>query len=226
MRRYVYMILGLPLLLCIILFAISAAVNGIDEAFKLSLEGPRKLFCSVIDVCDDDSMGTEVVSVTEIWTRIHERALLDVGKYETRKDWRAEISTWPVTHSMGMRATTSITLALNLGNILPEDIVVDEENKTITVTLPQVQPAECFLSEIEFHSESCLLVCDDLKKDLQEKAIEDVLDSDGLEVELVAAYERAKPIIGGLISPVARDYVINFVQRPEAPNPIESGSCN
>lgn len=226
MKRILYGSLLIIAFLCIGIFALSVALNGFQEALELSFSVPRNLFCTVTALCDVSGNGeTKVVDTQEIWTRIHDRALLDVGKYETRKDWKAERTTWPVTHSMRMRATVSVTMVINLQLVTEEDIVVDDENETITITLPQVQPAECFLSEIEYYDESCLLVCGDLENDLQEKAQESVLDSDELDTALDEAFINGQPAIAAFITPVT-DYQVVFVKSTENPPRVESGSCN
>lgn len=225
-RRIAIWALAVPIVLCVGLFLVAAAVNGVDDALKLTFSAPRNLFCSVVKFCDVSGEGTQIVDTDDLWTRIHDRALLDVGKYETRKDWKAEQTTVVVTHSMRMRATVSVTMVVNLENILPEDIVVDNDAQTIVVTMPPAQPAECFLSDIEYHDQSCLLVCDDLEDKLQENAIESVLDSDELDTALTDAYRQAQPIISGLLAPVARGYTISYVQRTGTPPRIESSSCN
>ncbi len=225
-RRILVTIAVIPVALFMGLFAISAAVNGFDEALELTFSAPRNLFCSVMPFCDVNDGEANIVDTQEIWTRIHERALLDTGKYETRRDWKAERTTWPVTHSMRMRATMHVTMGVNLDNLLPEDIVVEEDSQSVTITLPPTQPIECFLTDIEYYDESCLLICGDLEQDLQEKARQNVLDSDELQLALDDAYQQAESVVSGLIAPAAEGYTIQFVQSAVSPPPIESGSCN
>ncbi len=224
-KRIISIIIAAPLVILLLLFVIVAVTQGIDEALELTWSAPRNLFCSIAPFCDVDD-ETEVVDLGELWTRIHERALLDIGKYETRQSWRAEQTTWPVTHSMRMRATVHVTMGINLDNLTEEQIAIDEQNQTITITMPQVQPVECFLEDIEYYDESCLLVCDDLKQELQVVARRNVMGSDELAAELINARQRAEVEVSNLIEPFIEDYTLQFVTNPEAPPPIESGSCN
>lgn len=224
-QRIYVAIIVLPIILCIGMFAISAAVNGVDEAVDLAISTPRNLFCSIVPFCDAPNEETEVIDEELLWTRIHERALLDVGKFEQRRVWRAERSTFVVTHSMRMRATLNVTIGVNLDNTGPDDIIVDEADKTITVTLSQAQPVECFLDNIEYYDRSCIGVCGDLEDDLVDDALDSWRDNEELQIELEAAYLRATREVTALIEPLAEDYTITFVQNPEAPPPITSGSC-
>lgn len=215
----------LPFFLLVGLFLVAGFINGFDEALRLSFSAPRNLFCSVVDFCDVDE--GEVVKVDEIYSRIYERSLLDVGKYETRNDWRATSTTVVVTNSMRMRATAHVTLALNLELMSPDDIVVDENAKTVTITTPPVQNAECFLTDIDYYDESCLPgTCGDLERRLQRTALDDAKNSTELERERGAAMERGQTTIAALIDPLASDYDILFRISDEAPPPVPGGSCN
>jgi hypothetical protein len=228
-KKWASLIVGLPLMACFGLFLLSGFINGFDEAFGLIFDTPRDLFCSIVPFCDVET-ETEVVNTQILWTKIHERAVLDVGKYETHGEWRAtrrtSVLVGSVTHSMKMEATVSVTMGLNIENVEQEDIVVDDENQTVTVTLPQAQPIECFMDDIEYFDRSCVLVCDDLERDLREKAMEDVLGRDELATALDEAYENAQSVIAGLIDPLANDYDIFFVQDTEVPLRLDSSSCD
>jgi hypothetical protein len=228
-KKWASLIVGLPLMVCFGLFMLSGFINGFDEAFKLLFDTPRDLFCSVMPFCDVET-ETEVLNTAKLWTRIHERAVLDVGKYETREEWRAtqrtSLGIASVTHSMRMRATVSVTMGINLESVLPEDIVVDNENETVTVTLPQVQPIECFMADIEYFDRSCVAVCGDLERRLREDAMEDVIKSDGLSEALVGAYAEVQSTVASLIDPLVNEYDIFFVQDLEAPPRLTSSSCD
>ncbi|NDJ86125.1 MAG: DUF4230 domain-containing protein [Chloroflexi bacterium] len=227
LRQLTTLVLALPMVALILLFVIAAAVNGVGEAVELTLSAPRNLFCSIVPFCDvGDGDETEIVDSEQIWTRIHERSVLDTGKYETRQSWKAERTTWPVTHSMRMRATVHITMGVNLDNISREDIIVDDENESVTIVMPRAQPVECFLTEIEYYDESCLLVCDELEQDLQRKALERVQDSDEVAAEINLAYERAEADLAVLLTPFVEDYDLVFQQDTETPPRVEGSSCD
>ncbi len=224
-RNTITLILIIPTLLLLGLFVAAGINNGFDEAFNLVITAPRNLFCSIVSFCEPDD-ETTVVREDELWTRIYERALLDTGKYETRGNWLARRTTFFVTHSMRMQATVSVTMALNLGNIEPSDIVVDNDEQTVTITLPPAQPVECFLTDIVYSDRSCVGVCGELEQDLVAIAERDVYQSEELTVELVNAYERGKVALAALISPLAQDYELIFLQDEMPPAPIESSSCD
>lgn len=228
-KKWASLIVGLPLLACFILFMLSGLVNGFGEAFSLLLDTPRDLFCSVMPFCDVET-ETEVINTEVLWTRIHNRAVLDVGKYETREEWRAtqrtSLGITSITHSMRMRATVSVTMGLNLELVDPEDIVVDDDNQSVTITLPPTQPIECFMEDIEYFDRSCVAVCGDLERKLREEAMDDVVESEELDVALVGAFEEAQSTIAGLIDPLINDYEIIFVKDEEVPPSLDSSSCN
>ncbi len=224
-QRIFVAILAIPIVLCIGAFAISAAVNGVDEAVDMALSTPRNLLCSIVPFCDSTAEEAEIVDEQLVWTRIHERALLDLAKYEQRRDWRATVTTVFVDHSMRMRATVNVTLAINLDNTHREDIVVDDETETITITLSQAQPVECFLTDIEYYDRSCIGVCGELEDKLLDQARDSWQNDDNLQIRLDEAFERGKIEITNLIEPIAKGYTIELIQDPEPPPPITSGSC-
>ncbi|PJF39053.1 MAG: hypothetical protein CUN55_15470, partial [Phototrophicales bacterium] len=154
-RNTIILILLLPSLVLIGLFFTAGISNGFNEAFELVFTIPRNLFCSATGLCEVSDNDAKTIQEDEIWTRLYERALLDTGKYEIRGSWRAERTTLFVTHSMRMNATVSVTMAINLENISPDDIVVDNEAQTVTIAIPPAQPVECFLTDIEYTDRSC-----------------------------------------------------------------------
>jgi hypothetical protein len=180
---------------------------------------------------DGESTGAVVaVDVESVWMRIHDRGVLEVSRYETRAEWRAtqqtSLGTTSVVHSMRMRATVDVRIGINLENVSLEDIVVDDENQTVTVTLPQTQPIECFIDDIEYFDRSCVVVCGDLERTLREEAMDDVLESEELAVAMAGTYEEVQSTIVGLIDPLANDYDIFFVQDTEIPLRLDSSSCD
>lgn len=223
-RNTVIWILLIPSLLLIGLFMVAGLNNGFDEAFDLVVSVPRNLFCSATGLCDVDE--TTGIREDEIWTRLYERALLDTGKYEYHGVWRAERTSFMITHSMRMEATVSVTLALNLANVTPDDIVVDNDAQTVTITIPPAQPVECFLTDIEYRDRSCAGTCGELEQDLASIAENDVYTSEELQLELINAYGRGKTILATLVDPLIDDYTLTFVQDEVPPPPIESTSCD
>ena len=199
-KRTINFVILVPILILVGLFVASGISNGFDEAFNLFFSAPRNLFCSVVSFCDVEE---EVVKVDEIYEALYERALLDLGKYETRNEWRATSTTVVVTNSMRMRATAHVTIALNLELMQEGDIVVDDEAQTVTITLPPTQPAECFLTDIEYFDKSCLPgTCGDLERRLQQSALDDARNSESLQTELIAAIERGQATVAGLLNPL------------------------
>jgi hypothetical protein len=193
--------------------------------------------CESLDMlpfCEEEETETTFADSVVLWEKIYERVILDVGKYEVRKDLRAERTPEvlgfleAVTHSMRMRATVHVTMAINLESMQQEDIQIDEDTRTITITLPQAQPVECFLEDIEYYDESCIFEqCERLERDLRNKAFEEVLASDALEEQLDQAFFGAQDGIAELIAPfIEDDYQVEFLQSDERPDPIPGRTCD
>lgn len=188
----------------------------------------------MLPFCDEEEAETTFADSVVLWEKIYERVILDVGKYEVRKDLRAErtpevLGIWEaVTHSMRMRATVHVTMAINLETMEQEDIQVDEDSRTISITLPPVQPVECFLEDIEYYDESCIFEqCERLERDLRDKAFEEVLESDELQEELNQAFFRGQDGIAEIIAPfIDDDYRVEFLQSNEQPAPILGRTCD
>lgn len=221
-RSTVTFILMLPTLLLGSVFIAAGATAGFDEAIDRLLNDPFGLLAIVFPFLEDEDT---VVQEDVLWTRIYERAVLDMGKYETRGEWNAGRTTFGVRQTMRMTATVSVTMGVNLSNIEREDVVVDDEEQTVTIIMPAAQPVECFLSDIVYSDRSCLGACGELEQDLVQAAEQDVYESEELDVALIDAFERSKSTVSAFIAPLAEDYIIIFVQDDAAPPPVEGSSC-
>lgn len=184
---------------CVFIFGVGVINNGLQATIDSFFDAPRDLFCSVVPFCDTKPIETRLVDERIVWTRIHERAVLDVGSLQRRGDWSAERTTMVVTHSKNMSATVNITFGLNLMGIEEDDVQVDQQTQTVTVTLPPVQPVQCFITDEDFYGGFCIEVCDDLERDLRKKAIERTLDSEDFSQALLEATTRAQQEIASLI---------------------------
>lgn len=212
------------LLLFVVIGVVIAAYSQFD---------PFNEICELLPFCDaEEDQETVFLDSQLIWQRIRNRALLDVRKYEEHKNWRARRTTevfgvGVVDHTMEMRATVNVTMVLNLESVQDSDVIVDNTEKVVTITLPPAQPAECFLEEVEFHNRQCLFEqCGKLEDDLQKRAIEEVLESDGLQAGLDGAFEHAKTVVTEFIEPlIPEDYTLIFQKSDTEPARIESGSC-
>lgn len=223
-KRLVIGVIALPLIVFVTLFVITGLTNGWNKALGIIWDGTRDLFCSAMPFCDTEE-EVRVLGAEELWTRIYNRFVLDTGKYETRQNWSAEYRSLGVTHRGQMNATVHITIGVNMEGFTAEDIVVDNAAETITITVPPAQPVECFLSDIQYHSESCWGTCDEIHKKLQDTAIPDVLKSEALQAELLQKQQEAGTAIATIISPLAEGYTINFVWSDAAPIPIAGATC-
>jgi hypothetical protein len=225
--RIGFVVVMLAMLLIGGFLLISVATEGFDDTFDRLFSAPRDLFCDVTGLCES-SEETELVDSEIVWTRISERSLLDLGKFEQNGRWRAERNLLIVTNSMSMSGTVNITMAMNLGFITQEDITVTQDDPTVIIQLPPVQTAECFMTDVEYSDRFCIEVCDDLERDLQRKAIEQSLGSDELQQALQEALENAKVEIAKLIdigNISDQDYRLQFSQKTETPPPIAGATC-
>ncbi|MCB9437483.1 MAG: hypothetical protein H6673_10900 [Anaerolineales bacterium] len=223
-KRLIQGIIAIPLIIFVGLFVAAGLTNGWDKALGTMWDASRELFCSATGLCDTDE-EVRVLGSEELWTRIHNRFVLDTGKYETRQNWSAEYRSLGVTHTGEMNATVNITIGVNMAGFTAEDIVVDNDAESITVTVPPAQPVECFLADIQYHNESCWGTCDEIHRKLQDTAIPDVLDSEEFRSELLNKQREAGTAIATIIDPLAEGYTINFVWSTETPIPIEGASC-
>jgi hypothetical protein len=228
LSRIGFVVVMIAALICGAVFTIGTINNGLEDTLNAFYDAPRDLFCSVVPFCDNESIDTALVDEQILWTKISERTVLDLGKFERRGDWHAERQTLVVTHTKNMRGTVNITMGMDLSAIEPEDIVVDQEALSIRITLPPVQPVECFVNEVEYYGGFCIEVCDELERDLQRIAIERSLDGEDFGQALVNAEEDAKSEIAtildiGNIADV--DYTLQYVESTEDPPQISGATC-
>lgn len=210
--------------LVVALFGALVYTSGVEDAFNTIFEGPRDLFCDVTGLCGDEA--ETFVREDELYTVIWERGVLNVAKFDVvNGTYRATRQVVLAEASMRMQADVSVTLGLNLELLTEDDIVVDNENNTVSVTLPPVQPIDCFLTDVEFFDEVCLGQCDELRDDLRSKAIEDTLQREDFNAEYNTALEQARLLIGDLLDPVTQDYALNFVYDTTPPPPIAGSNC-
>lgn len=173
-----------------------------------------------------DSLDRNVV-----WTQIHERGIFDMRRYETRQEWEftqdiVSVET-NVPSRMRMRATVMIAIGMNLNNVQVNDIVADDANRSVTITLPQTQAIECFITDIEYVERLCVGAdCGEIEEDLHEAAIRDVLGSEDFGVELDGAFEDTQIVVRGLIDELVNDYEIVFVKDRIAPPWVDRRSCD
>lgn len=210
-----------------VIFAVSVATQGFDDTLSDFLNWPRDTFCNATGLCEV-SNKTELLDEEIIWTRITERTLLDLGKFERNGDWRAEKNVLFVTNSKRMRGTVNITMGMNLGFITEEDVIVDQTNRTITIAIPPIQEVECFVTDEEFYDSFCIEVCDDLERDLKKIAIERSLKADEFQVAKSEAYELAKTEIATLIdigNLSDETYTVQFIEKDEDPPEIPGATC-
>lgn len=198
--------------------------QGIEDAFNSIFGGPRDLFCDISGICGEDE--ETFVRESELYTVIWERGVLNVAKFDVvGGTYRATRSVALAEASMRMRADVSVTLGVNLELLEEEDIAVDNDANTVTVTLPPVQPIDCFLSDVEFYDEVCLGQCDELRDDLRRNALRDTLEREDFNAQYNDAQEQARFIIGDILDPLAQDYAISFVYDTDMPPPIAGSDC-
>jgi len=215
------MILGT---LVVVTFGALVATTGVEDAFNSIFEGPRDLFCEVTGLCSNEP--ETFVREDELYTVIWERGVLNVGKFDViGGTYRATRQVVLAEASMRMRADVSVTLGINLELLTEDDILVDNENNTVSVTLPPVQPIDCFLTDVEFFDEVCLGQCDELRADLRRNAMNDTLAREDFNAEYTNSQEQARFIIGDLLDPVTQDYALTFTYDMTTPPPIAGSNC-
>ena len=228
LSRIGFVVVMIAALLCGAVFTIGTINNGFQDTLNAFYNAPRDAFCSIIPLCGSKSFDTALVDEQILWTKISERTVLDLGKFERRGDWHAERSTLVVTHTKNMRGTVNITMGMNIGAIAPEDIVVNQEDLSITITLPPVQPVECFVNEVEYYGGFCIEVCDELERDLLRMAIERSLNSDEFDQAMVSAEADAKVELATILdigNITNIDYTLRFLQSTEEPPAIPGKTC-
>lgn len=224
-RNVTMFTLSLPFLFFAGLFVTVGLINGFDDALRISLRAPRDLFCSLTTLCGE-SDGNQFITEDEIYTRVWAREVLQLALFESRNTYRQTRDVaFGAEASMRMNAEVNITIGVNLELIQLDDIVVDNEAQTVTIVLPQVQPIDCFLEDVEFFDEFCLGQCDELRDDLRSSAIDEAFNSEVYQTELINAAEEAQFSIGRLIDPLTDDYIIVFEESLETPGPIAGSSC-
>ena len=223
-----FVVLMMLSLVCGAVFTIGTINNGLNDTLNAFYNAPRDAFCSVVPLCESKSLDTVLVDEQILWTKFSERTVLDLGKFERRGEWHAERTTLVVTHSKNMRGTVNITMGMDLSAIEQQDIVVNQEDLTISITIPPVQPVECFLNEVEYYGGFCVEVCDDLERDLQRMAIERSLDSEDFNQSLIGASEDAKVEIANILdigNITDVDYSLQFIQSTDGPTDIPGATC-
>lgn len=228
LSRIGFVVVMLLAMVCGVVFTIGTINNGLEDTLNAFYNAPRDAFCSVLPFCDNESIDTVLVDERILWTKVSDRSVLDLGKFERRGDWHAERTTLVVTHTKNMRGTVNITMGMDLGAIDQDDIVVDQDALSITITIPPVQPVECFVNEVEYYGGFCIEVCDDLERDLQSMAIERSLDSEDFDQALVNAEEDAKVEIATLLdigNITDLDYTLQFVESTDGPTDIPGATC-
>jgi hypothetical protein len=192
------------------------------------------MLCDLNPFCEGEEVEIKVVDEQIIWTRITDRTVLDLGKFERNGAWRAERDLrLPVvgtlaTESKRMRGTVNITMGMNLEGLTQEDITVDQSTLTITIALPPVQPVECFMVGEEFYDNACATVCDELERELEATAIQRTLESEAFGVELTNKFNEAQVSIAQLIdigNITNLQYTLRFTQQERIPAILPGTTC-
>jgi hypothetical protein len=230
--RIGFVIVMLVLLVFAVIFGISVATRGFEDTFSAFINFPRDVFCATFNTCEGKNLEARLAEETIIYTKIHERTVLDLGKFERGGEWKATEDTLFITHVRRMKATVNITFGMNLGAITEEDIVVDNTTQTIQVALPPIQPVECFLENRDFYAdfgEGCVDVCDDLEKKLQEMAIKRSLESEEYAQSRDRAWLDAQEQVAQLIdigNLADIEYHIQFVEKQGDIPKIQGETCS
>ena len=211
-----------------IIAVLATILLGFFITYGLLTNQLDEMFCNINPFCDIENAETEIVDEQIIWEKFTERTVLDLGKYERNGEWRATRNTLFATWSKNMRGTVNITMGMNLTLVNQENITIDQSERIITIALPPIQPVDCFMTEQDYFGGACIDVCDELERDLEKKAIEGTLDSEGFEVAMDGALVDAKSTIAEFIDigNIGNEpYTLRFTEQEGSPPPIPAATC-
>lgn len=210
-----------------IVAVIATILIGFLVTYGLLTDQLDDMFCELNPFCEVEEVET-VVDEQIIWEKFTERTVLDLGKYERNGEWRATRNTLFATWSKNMRGTVNITMGMNLTLVDQDNITVDRDERIITIALPPIQPVDCFITEQDFFGGACIDVCDDLERDLEEKAIEGTLESEGFAIAMDGALVDAKSTIAEFIDigNISNEpYTLRFTEQTIDPPAIPAATC-